>query len=153
MAESVVSKTRDWRSYLSAISSERLFGPLAVGDVAKVNGQAFAGGVAVALEPTIQWLGIELLEVYRLTSCDGAMIFLIKLRALSVRKHIPDAFSEKLLRAHTDDARPLFAEVGVAPVLVQHRQAVGDATEHALQFMVCLAEFLFRSLAVGHVHE
>ena len=107
----------------------------------------------MALEPTIKWLGIEFLEVDRLTTFDGAMIFRVKLRALSVRKHLPDATSEKFLPAHADNACPLFAEVGVAPVLVQHRQAVGDATEHALQLMVCLTEFRFRSLAVGDVHK
>jgi hypothetical protein len=86
----------------------------------------------VALEPTIKWLGIELLEVYRLTTLDGAVIFLVTLRALSVRKHFPDAFSDELLPTHADNACALFTEVGVVPVLVQHRQAVGDAIEHAL---------------------
>jgi hypothetical protein len=105
----------------------------------------------MTLDPLVEWFGIIFFEVDRLATRDRIVITLIKLCALSVREKFPDAASQELLRAHTDNLCTLFTDVGITPVLVQHGQAVGDASEHALQSMAGLWRIHRDFLKLDHV--
>ena len=59
-----------------------------------------------------------------------------------MRQQFPDAATQQLFRADTEQFRALFVDVGEAPITVQREQTVGDAVHHVAKFVVGLAQRL-----------
>ena len=84
----------DYALYLPLSCGHRLLRPFPLGHVMEVDGQPLFRWVAVAIQPLIQRLRVELLELLRQAGLDCAVVVLVELGSLCMGEQVPNYLAQ-----------------------------------------------------------